>query len=106
MAPNISGKGLDFDDDGFGLLVRRAGEHKKICECKKIYMIFMATIEDLFRLLDTKFDLLIDVVEEGTDKEEMIKRLGSAGTLKPFFNLDTLKVCYPSDFSLGVLGEC
>ncbi len=100
MTSVLSGKGLDFDDDGFGLLVRRAGE------CKKIYMIFMATIEDLFRLLDTKFDLLIDVVEEGTDKEEMIKRLGSAGTLKPFFNLDTLKVCYPSDFSLGVLGEC
>ena len=46
----------------------------------------MAAIGDLSRLLDTKFDLLIDVVKEGTDKEEIIKRLGSVGSLKPFFN--------------------
>ncbi len=92
----LSEKGFDFEDDGFGLLV------KLVAERKNIYIIFMATIEDLSRLLDTKFDSLIDVVEEGTDKEEVIKRLGSTGTLRPFFNLDALRVCYPNDFSLDM----
>ncbi len=81
--------GIQYEADGFGILLHGL---------RRAYIMFNANSRDLARILETRFNSVLDIVCDSEDKSLIISNLFKDSSIKSIANFSTLKVYHFVEF--------
>ena len=90
----LKSTGIEYHNDENGILVKKP---------KTAYIMFSAEPEDIARMLETPFDVLVDIVPDGTDKDGLIRRIAKARKVESSLDLSRVNVLRAEEFVSDLL---